>query len=521
MQDWTKYGLPSRREVIRLLGAVAASGAVANATGCGSALTGPGLQSGSGGGGGLSADSALTSNPQPVPSGTIVSCTASVTSTVNGSVEQGYCGLSYEKDSMYKRTLSSSNTDLVALCDLLSPYSVLRVGGNSADLCIWTPSGPGQQTHKIAPSDLTALSGFLNATGWHCIYGINLRQGIDGQTAQTTALAVAEVTAVYNALGSKLRQIEIGNEPDLYTHSDGSAFTWTQYKGYWETYASAINSALPSVELSGPTLGVDTNIQGWTQYFAPDEKSKNVTLLTQHAYWGDAADAGSNDTKLLTADTYFNSQIAVLNGYSQTNGISWKMSECGTYFDSAASPNHAKDFATAFWLIDFLFSNIENGGLAINLHGGTSFKFAPINDNDAWTVTSVNALYYGALLFCLGGYGNAVHSTISASVASSCHSIQVDTKHYSTFILNKDQTSPTAKNMKVVITLPSTVSSATLKVLTASSMGATTGMTLQGGTVGVNGSFSPSADYTLTVSGSTVTCYVPGNSMVLVKSVLA
>ena len=85
---------------------------------------------------------------------------------------------------------------------------------------------------------------------------------INGGTTQTTTLAVEEVTAVYNTLGANLLEIEIGNEPDLYTDSIGNTFTWTEYKNAWEPYALAINNALPNVKLSGPTLASTGDIAG-------------------------------------------------------------------------------------------------------------------------------------------------------------------------------------------------------------------------------------------------------------------
>ena len=135
--------------------------------------------------------------------------------------------------------------------------------------------------------------------------------------------------------------------------------------------------------------------------------------------------------------------------------------------------------------------------------------------------TRVNALYYGAKMFTSAGYGNAVSTSInSPSVTASAHTIQVDSKHYSTFISNKDTTK--TYNMKVVITLPSAVSSATIKVLQSSGdLSSQSGFTINGSAIGIDGTFTPAADDTLTVSGSTVTCYVPFNCMVLVKSVLS
>jgi hypothetical protein len=48
------------------------------------------------------------------------------------------------------------------------------------------------------------------------------------------------------------------------------------------------------------------------------------------------------------------------------------------------------------------------------------------------------------------------------------------------------------------------------------SLSTTSGVTLQGASVGANGSFSPNAAYTLSASGTELTCYVPYLSAVLI-----
>ena len=71
--------------------------------------------------------------------------------------------------------------------------------------------------------------------------------------------------------------------------------------------------------------------------------------------------------------------------------------------------------------------------------------------------------------------------------------------------------------------LPQTASLTTLLEMTQLTAGAsgpslstTSGVTLQGASVGANGSFSPNAAYTLSASGTELTCYVPYLSAVLI-----
>lgn len=73
--------------------------------------------------------------------------------------------------------------------------------------------------------------------------------------------------------------------------------------------------------------------------------------------------------------------------------------------------------------------------------------------------------------------------------------------------------------------LPESVHTAALIQMTPLTAGAsspdltaTSGVTIQGATIGLDGSFTPSAPYDLPVSGSRVTCYVPALSAVLLQT---
>ena len=88
-------------------------------------------------------------------------------------------------------------------------------------------------------------------------------------------------------------------------------------------------------------------------------------------------------------------------------------------------------------------------------------------------------------------------------------------------VINKDGT----HNLDLTISLAMPVSYAKVIELTQSTAGNTTpditassGVTIQGGTVNTTGSFSPGMDNTCTVTGgTTVNCLVPAYSAILVQ----
>lgn len=107
-------------------------------------------------------------------------------------IPENFIGLSYETNELTNPTFfSADNTGLIEQFRALSPNGVLRIGGNTSDIGYWkpTPSSPAPAIHvrdtgggeptsqlaySITPEAIDNLHGFLRATGWTCIYGINL-----------------------------------------------------------------------------------------------------------------------------------------------------------------------------------------------------------------------------------------------------------------------------------------------------------------------------------------------------------
>ena len=119
-------------------------------------------------------------------------------------------------------------------------------------MVLWTSSlyNPnGKVSHsQITPSQIKGLGGFLQATGWLCLYGVNF-------ATSTPALAAEEVAYAVSALGSNLLGVEIGNECDEYG-IPGSFFAgnWSfqDYLSRWSLFRSAILQAAPGAPMTGP-----------------------------------------------------------------------------------------------------------------------------------------------------------------------------------------------------------------------------------------------------------------------------
>jgi hypothetical protein len=508
-----------RRQTIQGALALAASSLL---PACGSA-TGP---SSSGSGGGTS-----NSNPQPTPSGPITSASLSVAATSAGSIGSAFAGLSYEKSTLYESPylFTASNSNLASLFKLIGP-SILRIGGNSVDRNVWTPGGTGQTVGQIAPSDVNALAAFVKATGWQCLYGINL--GGAGPVpytsgslvaATTPALAAGEIAYAYQAFGSSLFGFEIGNECDLYGNSYFSGATWnlSTFEALWTQFRTAIVAQTPAVAslCTGPAdAGSESS---WTVPFGQYATRSEISLLTQHYYRGNGQSASSTAANLVTPDASLVSNLQALNTGAKGIGAPYRLSECNSYYNGGAD-GISDAYCSSLWIIDFLFDCALNGSVGANFHGGGNGNgYTPIADSGG-AVVDARPEYYGILLFTLAGQGTLYTTSLSGigSLNITAYAVKAASGALNLIVVNKDS----AQNLQLTVQLPQSASSATLLEMTqltagatGPSLSATSGVTIQSASVAANGSFAPGAAYTLTASGTQVTCYVPYLSAVLIQ----
>src|ERR1700744_6083263 len=144
---------------------------------------------------------------QLMPAGAMSVASLVVTNVAAGLLPPPFGGLSYEKGPLQQSFFTPTNQTLITLFTGLGA-SVLRLGGGSVDQYVWTPNGVGRTNLQIAPSDVASLAAFVKATGWQCIYGVNLGGAATGAT--TPALAAAEGAYAVSQFGSSLRGISIG-----------------------------------------------------------------------------------------------------------------------------------------------------------------------------------------------------------------------------------------------------------------------------------------------------------------------
>jgi hypothetical protein len=455
-------------------------------------------------------------NPQPVPMGAKTAASMTVAPSAVGAFGREFVGLSYEKASLYMPRFTGGNEDLIALFDRFG-RSVLRIGGDTVDENVWTPEGKGQTAGQIAPADVDALAAFLKASGWGCIYGVNLGGSATGAT--TPELAAAEVAYVSQALGPALVGVEIGNECENY-RDPGSfyQYDWTveMFEALWTEYRNAIVARTPGAPMVGPAAG--SNVAGWTIPFGEFVTAKQIGMVTQHYYRGPAGTATATVQDLISPDTALAGELKLLREGAESIGLPFRMAECNSYWGGGQA-GVSDAYASSLWAIDMIFQCALGGAVGINFQGGDHGEYTVIED-DFGPVVGPRPVYYGLLMATLAGEGTLLSTELNAGSLHATGYAVKNADGMSLVVVNKDA----EQNLDLSVALPESMRSATLQEMTQLSEGATmpslsatSGVTIQGGSVAKEGSFSPGAAYDLTVSGRQLCCYVPALSAVVIR----
>jgi len=353
------------------------------------------------------------------------------------------------------------------------------------------------------------------AANWKVLYGINLGGEPYPPTAAALASAASEAANVAKTLGSSLYGFEIGNEPDLY-HQNGhrpASYNVQSYISEFDAYAAAIKAQVPNAAMTGPASNYDTT--GFSIPFAQAEGTK-IRLLNHHFYMGNGQSPTSTIAVLLAPpSTNLITKLQALQTAAKSNNIpdGYRIAETNNFYNSGA-PGVSDTFASALWAIDYIFTNAQNGSSGLNFHtNGDGTGYTPIADNLMGSVVGVRPEYYGMLLVALAGQGTVAQTQVSAGTMNvTAYALgSTPASISSVIVVNKGAT-----NLNATVRLPMPAQSATLTLLTAASVSATSGETIGGGTIGLNGSVALTPT-PLTVTGGVITLSLPAGSAGLVQ----
>ena len=309
-------------------------------------------------------------------------------------IPANYIGLSYEIEQLSDPSFfSRENTGFIEQFRALSPNGVLRLGGNTSDVGWWksTPSSPRPplpsnvvlQTPKderspmdlayaVTPEAIHNLRAFLDATGWTCLYGINLG-------SSTPARAAEEAEFVHKILGPKLEYFQVGNEPDGFDRRFRDKATWNAdaYFNDWLASANAIRARVASARFGMPDVAGNV---GWFPTLADRllalKDRPNIAALTHHYYFtGPPSNPRANFNALLQPDPRVTRDAALAHDAAQKLGTLYRMTEGNTCY-RGGKPGFSDAFGAALWAADYALLLASLGYAGVNLHGGSAKQVA-------------------------------------------------------------------------------------------------------------------------------------------------
>lgn len=505
------YERNSRRGLLRSGASLALSTFL---SGCGGGSSGGGSRGGSGGGP-APTPSPLT-NPQPMPTGFIMNTTARVTTGEIGRIGSDFLGLSFEKSALVARSLSISNPSLIARLKDIGP-GIMRIGGATVDMVVWTPEGLGQVSNQVSKIDIDSFVRFVKETDWKVIYGINLAQNTPDAAADEAAYAAQR-------LGSYLYCFELGNEPDLYTDvyiapDKTKKWTYDLFKAKWDQLRTAIVTRVADATFCGPETA--NNLATYVVPFAKSLDKSKLKLLTQHHYRLHKTDPQTMDFLLTTPDPVLTqgtskerARLQVLKEVADAIGIPFRFTEANSAVGGGVV-GISDVYVSALWSLDFLFVVAKGGGEGVHFHTGGAANYSSIVFSQS-QISFLRPAYFSYLLFKMMGQGPVLDATMQTGGGNASVYAIKTSSGLSVLFVNK----VTNESYKVVLDLPFAPTKATVIHLHGPNFSATTSVQLQGASLSAtSGLGTMDAPYSVPVHEQKATLYVPALTAVLLKLV--
>ena len=288
-------------------------------------------------------------------------------------------GLSYESTQLGEpEVFSARNHQLIQLFRKLSPSGVLRLGGNTSEFTFYRssahitapvykplPTQPAQLT-PITDEALGNLRGFLEATGWSCIYGLNLGTG-------TPVRAADEAAAVSRILGLRLQYFQIGNEPNNYIRYKLRPSTWdvSAYFNEWLPFVQTIGQRLPTIRIGGPDMGAQRE---WMNVFAKRAVAAlgpKFFALSDHFYAEGPPTSPTSSMDNLLRNTKIDAEIEVMQDAARVADRPIRMTEVNSCY-LGGKPGVSDTFGAALWAGELSLRLVASGFSGVNFHGGSA-----------------------------------------------------------------------------------------------------------------------------------------------------
>lgn len=429
-------------------------------------------------------------------------------------IPSDFLGISYEKNALVEPHFKPGNAVLINLHRNLGA-GTLRLGGNKVELTRWQADAPASLDKStglavIGRSTLDDLYGFLKATDWRCLHGLNLAGNRPESSADEAAYAL-KVGA------SSVLAFEVGNEPNLYPNHD------LRKKGYdCATYLPEAAAAIkvirtrnPGIVLAGPATARRTD--HWFEDAVAGLKGQ-LAIGTSHLY---ALSGGSTNPKSANFPNVANlllpatlaKDLAMVDEHlaaAKSAGMRYRLAECNSVSNGGRT-GVSDTFVSALWATDFLFSVAEHGADGVNFHCNLKpGSYSPVS----WSKTEggyvVHPLYYAMLAFREAGQGRLLPTSVKSTTNVTAHATLGPDGKVRVLLTNKDL------DRAVSAHLSTGRRDGDVRRLLAPTAAAKDGVTFGGAAVDAAGKWTAQTTERITGSGTDLTVTLPAGSAAVV-----
>jgi hypothetical protein len=402
-----------------------------------------------------------------------------------------FLGISYEKNALVEPHFRPGNAMLVALHRNLGT-GTLRLGGNKVELTRWQADGPASLDKAtglatIGRATLDDLYGFLKATDWKCLHGLNL-------AANQPAAAADEAAYGLKVGGASVLAFEVGNEPNLYPNHDlrKKGYDCPTYLPEAATAIEEIRKRNPGIVLAGPATARRTD--RWFEDAVAGLKGR-LQIGTSHLY---ALSGGSTNPKSanfpsienLLLPTTMAKDMAMVDEHLKAAteaGMRYRLAECNSVSNGGRA-GVSDTFASALWAVDFLFSVAEHGADGVNFHCNLKpASYSPLSRGTEPGTYVVHPLYYAMLLFRDAGHGRLLPAKTDCAANLVAHATLDDGGVVRIVLVNKDL----ARGVVATVRANGRSKVTRLSWLSAPLASAKEGVSFAGAAVGRDGSWQP------------------------------
>ena len=462
---------------------------------------------------GLAQTSLLSSQPYV---SSPIAATITVRANEVAQMPATFIGLKFSKSEIGKATqfFATHNIrgvdNLRALSPLAGQSCILELGSDGTK---WVPNGPGHTAGEVAPADIQALAGFLEATNCKLDYSAEIINNTPANAANELAYVSQTIPA------ANLLAVGFGNEPDDYKGQNS-----TSYARLWNTFARTALAQDNKLVFKGPDTAVASSLGSWLGSWYAANKSLPLAYGSQHYYIN--GPAGCTVCTIPTmleqrsSEAYWSKMVLQKNEFEAglQKPLPIYLNETNNFY-SGGAPGVSNSFASALYAYDFIMQAAEGGfsGSVFMNSDHYSKGYSPLNVIEGYSYGPLPE-YYGLYMAAMAGYGPMLFTTVQNGNGVHAYTIKNKTDND----LDVAIVNTTNSNYEFSVELPAgTEIKSCLAYELADSEGpadvSDTALTLQGGHFNSSSQISLGAPFSVSVSNGAASISAPAYSGLLLK----